>query len=232
MSADAIEAAPKMAEATQVAATLEASPFQALFIIKDRVTVTSNGETKQVFADEVALEPVLTAKSSPRQDARAYLYAKLTMPKTAPYLPGPVSLFRDQTFVGTGRLPQLMPGEEHELGFGADDLVKIRHTIADEKRGEQGIIRSSSTDSRSFRVAIKSGHERPIQFVIQDSLPVSNNQDIKIDITARPQPTKKDVDDKRGVTVWEDKLDPEQEKIIEYGWKIVWPAGRQITLNR
>ena len=219
-------------EASPVAATVVATPFQALFAIRDRVTVAGSGETKQVFVEEIALDPVLVSRSAPRQDTNAYLYARVTMPRTAPFLAGPVSLFRDQTFVGTGRLPQLVPGEEHEIGFGADDLVKIRHSIADEKRGEQGLIRSSMTDARSFKVTIKSAHERSILFSIQDNLPVSNNKDITVDISARPPPTRRDLDDRRGVVAWEDKLDPDQEKIIEYGWKISWPTGKQITPGR
>ena len=53
-------------------------------------------------------------------------------------LPGPVALFRDSTFVGNGQLPLLAPGEEHELGFGVDDLIRVRHAIAEQTRGESG----------------------------------------------------------------------------------------------
>ena len=49
-------------------------------------------------------------RTVPRRAALAYLYASLTLPKDAPYLAGQVALFRDNTFVGNGRLPDLAQG--------------------------------------------------------------------------------------------------------------------------
>ena len=92
--------------------------------------------------------------------------SRVTLPKGAPLLAGPVSLFRDGTFVGTGRLPLLSPSEEHELGFGADDLVRVKYAIADEKKGETGIISSSKTDSRNVKITVKSRHERSMAYVV------------------------------------------------------------------
>ena len=63
-------------------------------------------------------------------------------------------------------------------------------------------------------------------------MPVSNNADIKVEMTAKPQPTKKDVDDKRGVLAWEDTLKPDEEKTIEFGYKVTWPAAKQIQYGR
>ena len=121
-------------------------------------------------------------RTVPKHDAKAYLYAKLILPKGSPLLPGPVSLFRDGTFVGTGALPLLSPGEEHELGFGVDDLVNVRHAIAEEKRGETGLISSARTDSRNYRMTVKNMHERAVELVVHDQIPVSQNEDIKVEL--------------------------------------------------
>ena len=44
------------------------------------------------------------------------------------------------------------------LGF---DLVRVRHAIAAETRGESGLISTSRTDNRNYVLSIKSMHERP-----------------------------------------------------------------------
>ena len=61
---------------------------------------------------------------------------------------------------------------------------------------------------------------------------VSNNQEIKVEMTAKPQPAKRDLDDKRGVLAWEDTLKPDEEKTIEFGYKVTWPAQKNITYGR
>jgi uncharacterized protein (TIGR02231 family) len=217
--------------ATELGASVEAAPFQAIFAVPGRLTVTATGESKRVFLQQDSIEPGLTVRTVPKLDAKAYLYAKLVLPKGAPLLPGSVALFRDGTFVGTGTLPVLSPGEEHELGFGADDLVRVRHVIADEKRGETGLISSAKTDSRNYRITVKNMHERAVDLVVQDNIPVSQHDDIKVEFVGPSQPTKKDIDGKRGVVAFESKLGPEEERVLEFGYRVIWPGARGIVYH-
>jgi uncharacterized protein (TIGR02231 family) len=153
----------------------------------------------------------------------------MTTARGTPILPGQVALFRDATFVGNGQLPLLSPGEEHELGFGVDDAVRVRYALLEEKRSESGLITSSKTDTRSYRVSVKNLHERAVPVTIIDQIPVSQNADIKVELVAKTQPTKRDADDKRGLLTWELKLDPDEEKTIEFGSTVTWPAAKKIT---
>lgn len=214
-------------------AEVVAAPFKALYNVPGRLSVPNTGEAKRVQLVSEAIEPALTVRTVPREDAKAYLYAKLALPKaSAPVLPGQVSLFRDGTFVGAGRLPVLSPGEEHELGFGIDDLVRVKHAIAEEKRGETGLISTSRTDSRNYRISIKNLHERGIGVTVFDQIPVSKNQDIRVELTGRTAPSRQNVDDKRGVLAWDSKLEPDQEQIIEFGYKVTWPSAKAVVYGR
>jgi uncharacterized protein (TIGR02231 family) len=226
--------APKVAEEAAVAqqAQIEAGAFQAVYTILGRQTVSPNNEPRRLQIDETDLETTLTVRAAPRVDPRAFLHAKLVVPRTSPWLPGQVALFRDGTFVGSARVPQLAPGQDHELGFGPDDRVRVRASTIDDKRADSGIISSTRTETKSYRMTLKSLHERPIAFVVHDQVPVSNNQEIKVELIAKPQPTRRDIEDKRGVLAWEDRLAPDEEKTIDLGWRLSWPAARSITYGR
>lgn len=214
-------------------AQVETAGYQALFKVPERISVANTGDAKRVKIESIALEPSLVVRSVPKFGARAYLYAKLTLPKgTAPILHGQVVLFRDQTFVGKGTLPQLAGGEAHELGFGADDAVRIKYTKIGETRGESGLISSSRTDQRKFKISIKNLHERPIAYSILDQRPESLNEDIKVELVGRTKPTKHNVKDKRGVVAWEGRLAPDQEREIDFGYVVRWPADKKIRYRR
>ena len=230
--AGAIMQEARMEPAKPVSAEIVQAPFQAIYAVPGRVTVPPAGEMKRVQLLEESIEPSLFVRTVPRRDAKAYLYAKLLLPKSSALLPGQVSLFRDGTFVGTGRLPLLAPGEDHELGFGADDSVRVKHAIVEDKRGEKGMISSSKTDTRNFKITVKNLHERAIAVTVLDAVPVSQQQDIKVTLNAKPQPTKTDVDDKRGVLSWDSKIDPDQEQVIEFGYQVVWPGAKSITYGQ
>ncbi len=210
-------------------AEIVTAPFQALYAVPGRLTVPNTGEAKRVTLLAEAIEPQLSVRTVPREDAKAYLYAKLVLPKGSPLLPGAVSLFRDGTFVGTTRLPILTPGEEHDLGFGADDLVRVKYSVAEEKRGETGLISTSRTDSRNYKISVKNMHERAIGFTAMDRIPVSRNDQIKVELSARPAPSKQDVDDKRGVLAWEGTLEPDQEQVIDFGYRVSWPSAKNVV---
>ncbi|MDO9384374.1 MAG: mucoidy inhibitor MuiA family protein [Hyphomicrobiaceae bacterium] len=231
MAASVPAPAPIVQDAIQRGALAVAAPFQALFAVPGRLTVPNTGEAKRVQLSEDSMEPQIAVRTVPKDDAKAYLYAKLVLPKGSPILPGTVALFRDGTFVGNGLLPVLSPGEEHELGFGIDDSVRVRHAIVEDKRGQTGLISSSKTDTRNYRITVKNLHQRPISLTLYDQIPASQNQDIKVERTGLA-PTKENIDDKRGVLVWESKLDPEEEKIFEFGYRVSWPAAKAIEYGR
>jgi uncharacterized protein (TIGR02231 family) len=220
------------AKAEEARANVEAQAFQAVYGIAGRVTVQDTGEAKRVQIDDMQLDPALSVRAVPKRAEKAYLYAKLTVAAGTPLLPGQIALFRDATFVGNGRIPLLAAGEEHELGFGVDDAVRVRHVLAEEKRSESGIITTSKTDARSFRITVKNLHERPIPVTVLDQIPVSQNADIKVELTGKTAPTKRDVDDKRGILGWEMTLAPNEERVLEFGYRATWPAAKKVTYGQ
>ena len=224
--------AAEVVAAEESRARIEVQAFQAIYSIAGRVTVPETGETKRVQIDDMDLDPALTVRAVPKRDQKAYLYARITVGRGTPLLPGQVSLFRDTTFVGNGHLPLLAPGEEHELGFGIDDAIRVRYAIAEEKRGETGIITSSKTDSRGYRIMVKNLHERAIPLTVLDQIPVSQNADIKVELTGKTAPSRRDVDDKRGVLAWDMTLGPDEERVIEFGYRTTWPAAKKVTYGQ
>lgn len=212
----------------ETAGRLEQTAFQARFAVPGRVTVANTGDAKRVKLEDQKIAPKLHVRTVPRRDANAYLYATLTLPRQAPYLAGPVSLFRDGGFVGTGRLPDLAPGAEHELGFGTDPSVTVKYHILGEKRGESGLISSSSTDQRNFKIDITNQHKRSIDVVVIDRMPVSLNEDITVDLLGPASPTKRNYQDKRGLLAWQFKLDAGAERSVRFGYTISWPADKDI----
>lgn len=231
-SAAAPAAEQAIQEIEERAASLAVAPFEATFAVAGRVSVPSTGEAKRVVLSTDKYEPQLSCRTVPKVDTQAYLYAKVAVVKGTPLLPGQVYLFRDGTFVGTGSIPQLAPGEQHEMGFGVDDQVKVRHAILEEKSGESGLISSSRTDVRNYRVTVKNMHERAINLVVIDQLPVSLNQEIKVEYTGRIQPAKTNLKDQRGVMAFESKLEADEEKAFDYGYRISWPAAKTVVYGQ
>ncbi len=223
-----IAAVPEPAPIIEATAQVISAPFEATFSVPGKVSVVGSGEAKRVLLAGDTLEPILSSRTAPKVDSNAYLYATFKFATGTPLLPGQVYLFRDGTFVGTGQLPLLAPGVEHNLGFGVDDQVKVRHAVVEEIRGESGLISTSRVDNRKFKVTVKNLHDRPIDIAVLDRLPVSQNDEIKVEYIGSLTPTKQNVDDKRGVMRFDVRLEPDEERALEYGYRVSWPAAKSI----
>ena len=116
-------AAAEVVAAEEVRARVEVQAFQAIYAIAGRVTVPETGETKRVQIDEMQLDPALAVRAVPKREQKAYLYAKITVARGTPLLPGQVSLFRDTTFVGNG--------QPAAAGAGRGARAGLRHRRCD-----------------------------------------------------------------------------------------------------
>lgn len=232
---EALPAAPvdmDVSRAVQKQARVEIAGFQALYGIQDRVTVDNTGTAKKVRIATDAIEAKLSAQAAPKLDPNAYLTAAFTLSGDTPLLPGPVMLYRDGVFMGQGALPMLSPGEETKLGFGADDLIKVKRIEVKRRTAEEGLITTSNVDERAFDITVKNLHQASIPVTILDQMPYSTDQKITVETLSGMTPaTAKDFERRRGVLAWSFELPGQDTKVIKHGYKISWPQNLQLGLN-
>ena len=172
----------------------------------------------------------LIVRAIPKLTTTAYLYAGFTAAADgAPYQRGQVSLFRDGVFSGKGLMPSIAPGEASEIPFGADDYVKVKYRVVEDKRGNTGIITTSKTDKKNFEASIRNLHTGPVKVRVLDQIPVSSQQDIKVDPAYDTAPTEKDVLDLRGTVLWELPMKAGDEKKLAFGYTVSWPDGKGVS---
>jgi uncharacterized protein (TIGR02231 family) len=212
-------------------AVVETAGFQATYAIAGRLSVDNAGQSKKVRITSGQLEAELKAIVVPRVDTTAYLSAAFTVAGTGPQLPGVVNLFRDGVYVGQGNLPLLNPTEKTELGFGADDLLKVTRAEVKRVAGEEGFLTSSNMDERAWDITVKNLHTAAMPVRVVDRVPFTASKDIEIaEIPAMTPPTVRDLEKKRGVLAWDFTLEPQSENSLKTGYKISWPEGMQVSV--
>ena len=216
----------------QKQAIIEMAGFQALYGIQGRVSVDNSGTSKKVRIATDGYDATLNALVVPKLDASAYLTAAFTIKSEAPMLPGTVNLYRDGVFMGQGALPLLSPNEEAKLGFGADDLMKVKRAEVKRKKGEEGLISTSNVEERAWDIVVKNLHDVSIPVTVIDQMPFSANENVSVEPLAQmTPPTDKDLNKKRGVVAWRFDLESKAEKILKFGYKVTWPQNMQVGMN-
>ncbi len=220
--------------ATEIAASVEASAYQAVFTVPGKVIVPKDGTQKTFALGTQTLEPDVSLRSSPSLDPTAYLEASFIHSEDAPLLAGQVMIYRDNTFVGRDNLKFISSGDKASLGFGADESVKITRVPVKKRENDAGFWGNTRVDVQDFKTTAKNLHKFPVKLTIVDRIPISENTAITVEsLGTNTPPTEKTIEDKRGVMSWIYDLKPAESRDVRLGWRIKWPADRELsTFNR
>lgn len=222
---------PKRAEVQT--ASVSAGAYQASFTVPGRVSVPQDGSSKAVVLTQGKVKPELSARATPELEEKAYLEASFNHEDEAPLLAGEVFLHRDGAYIGKGRLGQVAPGDKVELGFGADDRLKVTRVPVRRRENDSGWLGSTRTDQREFKTVVKSLHAQPVKLTVTERVPFSENSAITVELLSQSTPpTEKQVGDKRGVSAWSFELAPGAQKEIRLAYRIKYPGDREVIFDQ
>ncbi|MGL3107329.1 mucoidy inhibitor MuiA family protein [Bradyrhizobium sp. BR 1432] len=230
---------PKVAEASEPReraeeqqAVAEIGDFQATFRIPGRVSLGAAEGAKSLRIASVNVPADLAVRAAPVLDPTAFLEASFKQTDEVTLLPGKVAIYRDGIFVGRGKITASAKDDIVRLGFGADDKIKIERAVLKRNEGSAGLlVTTSKTDERSFKTTIRNGHDFPIKVAIEDQLPVSENEDIVVEmLPVTTPPTASNIRDKRGVLEWTFDAKPGEARDINFAWRIRWPKDKGMVI--
>ncbi|CAN1533436.1 Conserved hypothetical protein CHP02231 [Rhabdaerophilaceae bacterium] len=226
------EVASRLERIDEQQASVEASAFQADFVVPGTSSLPSGHEEKSVMIVSERFEPALRHKAAPALVATAYLEAQFILKGDVPLLAGEILLTRNNAFIGRGRLGDAAPGETIKLGFGADDRVKISRVPLLREAKDAGLFGAMRSEEFRFRNDIRNLHGFPVEVEVHDRLPISEDQQITVE--RLPDTTKPDiesVDDRRGVMAWHVKLAPHESRSLATAWRVRWPNGKHLVTS-
>ncbi|KAA5597244.1 mucoidy inhibitor MuiA family protein [Blastochloris sulfoviridis] len=203
--------------------------LQVVWTLPGRVSVGSGEGGRVLRLASATVAPDLSVKVSAAIDTTPYLQAGFKHAEDAPLLPGRVALYRDGILVGTGRLDLVTQGETVSLGFGADERTKVTRTLLRRDESQSGLVSQSRVERQEMKISVRNAHDVPMRITVEDRIPQSEDQDIQVELASGgTAPTARDVGDRRGVLAWSYDYAPGESRTITFGWRVKWPADRQV----
>jgi hypothetical protein len=121
----------------------------------------------------------------PKLRSAAFLRAKIRNPSSSvTLLKGSVGVTLDCTFLGNMTLPRASPGQVFDLPLGVDPAIHVNYPKPSVHRSTQGIIfnkESAQVFSRS--IWLNNTKRQPIDLLVLDQIPVSEDERLRIVIT-------------------------------------------------
>ncbi|MGV6840221.1 MAG: mucoidy inhibitor MuiA family protein [Planktomarina sp.] len=163
-----------------------------------------------------------------RHDKTAYVRTQFTNQIGEPILPGDAEFYRDGVLIGTSYIDAIASGAEHTLFFGPDETLPVDLKFLSNLKGDEGFLARSNTREEEITFSVQNLGPTAQSVVLAYALPVSVNEDLKVDTQAAPRPTAQDVDGEPGVAEWHFDLQPGRGQNVEIDMKISWPDGTSI----
>jgi uncharacterized protein (TIGR02231 family) len=210
-------------------AEVTSTDYVADYHVPSRVTVLADRQARLFPIGENAFDVDLIARIFPSAGHQAHLEALFKYTESLPIEAGELELYRDGAYVGAAETEAFLPGAQVRMPFGVDE--RVRATIRDEatQSGEKGLITRQTVKETRRRIDITNYHPMMIPVELLDSIPVSRNEDVHVEILkGATEPTVKDLDGKAGVWVWKLEPAPQQTVTVHQAYSIQYPAGRQL----
>ncbi len=215
-------AAPEMMTAEVLIEGLSVS-----YVYPDPVTIAS-AEAAELALDTLsfAADPGIIA--APRHDETAFIVATFTNDTPEPILPGPANYLRDGKLVGRYNVELIPPGGEAELGFGAMESIRLDTHFERNEEGDTGLIRRSNTREQIITFTVENLTNEAQEVRALFPVTFSEQEDLKVNVTANPRPDETDIDRLRGVSAWNLSLEPKETAEVTLKVRFDWPDGQEL----
>lgn len=111
-----------------------------------------------------------------------YIRGALTNNSDFLLLPGPVSIFVGQDYIGPTQLATVSPDGTFEMYFGIDQSIKATRQLITKKTSKTGLLGGGLKTSYEYRIEIINGAGKGITLELWDRYPVSRSDQITVDL--------------------------------------------------
>jgi hypothetical protein len=212
-------ARPQLADRTLPAMT--AGGFDYVFDAPVRASVPSQAQGLRVPLASRKYKVDTFYEATPSLAETAYLKAVVRNGSELPILAGPANIFVKGAFSGDAELQTTGPGGDLELPLGADEDIRLTHTVIPQTKTE-GLIFTDDVTEYLVKIEIGNYKKRAVTVRVIDQLPKTNNEKIDVELlSAKPRAKKKP--DADGLLYWHVDVKPGKTEQVFFRYRIKRP---------
>lgn len=191
---------------------------------KDLVFVAGTGVPERIYIDAFPLSGKLTYLSLPAFSDEAYQLVSADAWAKQKMLSGAMNISTNGMHRGTFQLELPAPGDTLRLPLGQDPQVRCsRERLID--LCSSSVFGGSRKTTQSFELAVENQHNRPIDLVIEDRIPMANSSDIEVEVL---ELNGGELDPVSGKVTWNKVLAPFETKTIVFSYTVSFPKGHAL----
>jgi len=161
-------------------------------------------------------------KTLPDSSGRVYLVAKTSNQTELPWLGGEAQVFLENEFIGRVQIPDTSVGKEEELVLGISQEITAKKEFVKKYEDSAGVFGGKRRVVYSCAITVENNSRETAEILILDNFPVSQNDDIKVEIEKlsaqyqQDEGTKKTTEYRQGIRRFTVSVAPGTKRWITY----------------
>jgi uncharacterized protein (TIGR02231 family) len=197
------------------------------YLITTPYTIISDGKNHKVDVAQHSITATYKYITVPKADATAFLIAQITGWEKLNLLPGEASIFFEDAFVGNSFIDTQNANDTMDLSLGSDKSILISRTKSNEL-SKKIILGADKSTEITWEIKVRNTKAKAITIIIKDQAPVSINKEIDVDVTEIKEGQ---LEAETGIIKWEYTINPGEEKVIRFGYKVKYPKKYRVILE-
>lgn len=165
--------------------------------------------------------------SVPKIDRAAYLWAYIPGWEMYNLLDGEANVYFENTYTGSTLIDTRTAIDTLKLSLGVDKAITVKREKVKELTKKQ-LIGSSKEETRSWKITVKNNKKQEISIVIQDQIPVSVNEEIKVNVLESSGAV---INPENGEVKWLLKLPAGEYKELTLSYSVRFPKNRNLYVE-
>ncbi|MFH1549054.1 MAG: mucoidy inhibitor MuiA family protein [Planctomycetota bacterium] len=219
---------------------IERAGLAVTYVLPRKETIPSSREPHRTLISVATLKPEKTYITVPRLTDKVYQQAEFANNTKLAFLPGRANIYLGPDYIGTTVMPAVAPTGKFKINYGADQQFKVKRERVN--RFEEDIGTKKKRITYEYKIALQSFKEKPVTLLLQDQIPVSTHEDIKVKLlktSVQPEHENNRRDKnhpaviafrEKGIIEWRLELapNPEKEMVVAFSYEVEFPAGAVI----
>lgn len=207
--------------------TVQSTPTQTRFDIEAKYTIASDGVVQSVRIKDMEVPVEFLYQATPKLDAQAYLMAHILDWEELDLISGRLRIYFEDDFVGESTLALNLASDTLSLSLGPDPAIQVRRKL-DGHDNKTNLITGKRDLQRAWEITVDNRKKEPIRIVIDDQLPLSNDEDVVVKAEALGGGK---LDKETGRVEWDITVKPGERDNIRFKYSVQAPRETPIRLD-
>ena len=188
------------------------------FKVATPITISGDGESHKTTIVITKLGVDLDYLTTPTIEEVAFLRATVTNTSDYTLLPGDVSIFHVDDFVGRTRIETIAPNEEFEVQLGQAERIKVSRELVNTDTSKQRFIGNRQYRTLIYETTVQNLLDKQAKVTLKDRYPKSDVSEITVKLDDSTTTPNDETD--MHILTWEVTLKPNEKRVIRLAYTL------------